>query len=69
MRVMINSTLVKFEVDTGSPITLLNWETFNIMNGHLKPSNERFKSYEGSDIEIRGACLAEVCYGSKTLKL
>ena len=65
MRVAINSINCQLEVDTGSPITLLKWDTFQKIGGSLKQTDEKFRGYEGSDIDIKGIGSVIFRYGDK----
>ncbi|BHF62060.1 hypothetical protein SprV_0100504100 [Sparganum proliferum] len=50
---------VKFEIDTGSAVTLINEASLQKLPS-LLPASSKFRSYTGQNVEVRGVFTAEV---------
>nr|VZI22677.1 unnamed protein product [Spirometra erinaceieuropaei] len=50
---------VKFEIDTGLAVTLINEVSLQKLSSHL-PASSTFRSYTGQNVEVRGVFTAEV---------
>ncbi|BHF69103.1 hypothetical protein SprV_0301214400 [Sparganum proliferum] len=59
MRVPVDHHPVKFEIDTGSAVTLINEASLQKLPSLLTASST-FRSYTGQNVEVRGVFTAEV---------
>ncbi|BHF71979.1 hypothetical protein SprV_0401504100 [Sparganum proliferum] len=55
----VDHHLVKFEIDTGSAVTLINEASLQKLPS-LLPASSTFRSYTGQNVEVRGVFTAEV---------
>ncbi|BHF78236.1 hypothetical protein SprV_0602134800 [Sparganum proliferum] len=55
----VNHHPVKFEIDTGSAVTLINEASLQKLPS-LLPASSTFRSYTGQNVEVRGVFTAEV---------
>jgi hypothetical protein len=69
-RVGINGQRVKFEVDTGAAVTIINYKRYKKHFAEVKlgPSNTKLRGYSGQDIAVRGEICVEVVTGKGEVK-
>ncbi|XP_055645629.1 uncharacterized protein K02A2.6-like [Toxorhynchites rutilus septentrionalis] len=70
-RLRVSGSLVKFEVDSGSPVSLINSsdKTKYFTDLPLKPTSIELRSYCGSKIKVFGVVETEVMYKGQKNKL
>ena len=67
---LINGTAVKFQIDTGASLSVMNKKTFaEKVNIPLKPSSKVLKTYTGENVEICGEAEVVVTNDGKTATL
>ena len=67
---LINGTAVKFQIDTGASLSVMNKKTFiEKVNIPLKPSSKVLKTYTGENVEICGEAEVVVTDDDKTATL
>jgi len=67
---LINGANIRFQVDTGASLSVMNNETFvKTINAPLQPSRKILKTYTGETVNIRGEAVVEVSDGNQTLNL
>lgn len=60
----VDRHVVKFEIDTGSAVTLINEASLQPLP-RLQPALSTFRSYTGQNVDVRGVFTAEVEHGGE----
>jgi predicted aspartyl protease len=70
MDLMVKNSKVKFQVDTGSPVTLINEKIWNeIGRTRLEPCQVKLHSFTGHSIDLAGQQVVKVFYDDKQFDL
>ena len=64
----IKDQKVKFELDTGSPYTMISEETMEKVGGQLSETKIKIKSYTGHPVQISGETYLDVKYRNQVKK-
>ena len=65
----IKDQKVKFELDTGSPYTMISEETMEKVGGQLSETKIKIKSYTGHPVQISGETYLDVKYRNQVKKV